>query len=133
MHKHAWLYSDELFQRLYDFGEDVLHRFWEPALDSMGPPPNKPEWVDEAAYLQPWYPDPITVPKQPLVLFGFSETARRVTTPRYVDVLGRYYYSDRTAQEVEEARSWWKRYGNQPDLLTGSFPVYESENESASI
>ena len=133
MHKHAWLYSDELFQRLYDFGEDVLHRFWEPALHSMGPPPNKPEWVDEAAYLQPWYPDPTTVPKQPLVLFGFSETARRVSAPRYVDVLGQYYYSERTAKEAEEARSWWKRYGNQPDLLTESFPVYGSESESASL
>lgn len=64
----VWLYSDEQFERLFEFGDGVLQEFWEPRYDSAYAPPDNSEWVDEETYLRPRYPQPSTVPKQPLVM-----------------------------------------------------------------
>lgn len=131
MRAKAWLYSDELFERLSFFGEDVLQEFWQPGYDSSNPPAYKPDWIDEAAYLRPWYPDPNTIPKQPLVVFGYSEDPKHASVPRYVDVHGQYFNS-RTDEDAKEAREWWERYGNRREQPLDGLPVYTSDLVSES-
>lgn len=131
MRAKAWLYSDELFERLSFFGEDVLQEFWQPGYDSSYAPAGKLDWIDEAAYLQPWYPDPNTIPKQPLVVFGYSDDPENDSVPRYVDVHGQYFNS-RTDEEAKEAREWWERYGNRREHPLDGLPVYTSDLVSES-